>query len=90
MGIFDMESALKESINSIKKTGVYKQYVDVYSKKLVCIKSPDGTFLSESGDILDDQNRYYVMAEMCAIVETSSKNIESDTDLKIFLESCEL
>lgn len=90
MSIFGFDNALKESINSIKKTGIYKQYADIYSNGIVCIKSPNGTFLSPVGDILEDQNRYETMVEMCAIKEVESKNISSDTELKLFLESCSL
>lgn len=90
MSKFGFEDALKESINSITKTGIYKQYADIYSKKIVCVKSPDGVFLSEGGNVLEDQSRWYAMAEMCAIIEVESKNISSDTELKLFLDSCEL
>lgn len=88
--MFNFEKALKESIDSSIKESKFQQYLDMYSKEVVCLKAEDGTFLSESGNILDNQSRFYALVEMGGIIEGKIVTDTSDTDLKIFLESKEL
>jgi len=88
--LFNLEESLKKSIEENKITKTYQQYLDIYSKEVVCLRDDKGIFISEDGETLEDQNRYSVMIEMCALEEGKLLSETSDTNLKLFLDSKEL